>query len=128
MPKIDLHHDVTDFISVLLGSREQAHIFHWQTRSFAQHLALEGYYTGIVPLVDAYVEAFQGKYGMLTGFSPKQELVDVDMDTILTTFDDLEAFVASRSPFLPADADLVNIHADILNLIHATQYKLKFLS
>ena len=55
-------------VSALLHSRTQAHIFHWRTKSFAAHKALQGYYEGIVPLVDNFVEGYQGRYGILGGY------------------------------------------------------------
>jgi len=36
---------------------------HLSTNSFAVHKALQGYYEGIVPLVDAWSEAYIGRYG-----------------------------------------------------------------
>ena len=55
-------------VSALLHSRTQAHIFHWRTQSFAAHKALQGYYEGIVGLTDAFVEGYQGRYGLVSGF------------------------------------------------------------
>ena len=37
----------TQLVSWLLHSHQQAHIFHLSTTSFAQHKALENYYTTI---------------------------------------------------------------------------------
>ncbi len=51
-----------------MASRTQAHIFHLQTPSFAAHTALQLYYEGIVPLVDGFVESYQGKNGIITGY------------------------------------------------------------
>ena len=61
--------DFVKLISYLFHSRTQAHIFHLQTQSFAEHMALNTYYDGIVPLVDGIVEAYQGKYGIVKGYS-----------------------------------------------------------
>ena len=55
-------------VSALLYSRTQAHIFHWRTKSFAAHKALQGYYEGIVALTDDFVEGYQGRYGLLSGY------------------------------------------------------------
>ena len=54
--------------SILLHSRTQAHVFHFKTKSYAQHKALENYYTLILPLLDSYTEAYQGKYGIIHSF------------------------------------------------------------
>jgi hypothetical protein len=55
-------------VSALLHSRSQAHIFHWRTRSFAAHKALQGYYEAIVPLTDDFVEGYQGRYKLIAGY------------------------------------------------------------
>ena len=42
--------DFRDMVSTLLHSRTQVHVFHWQTKSqssFAEHMALGGFYEGI---------------------------------------------------------------------------------
>ena len=39
------------FVSTLLASRTQAHIFHLQTPSFAAHKALNEYYENIVDII-----------------------------------------------------------------------------
>ncbi len=54
--------------SLLLHSRTQAHVFHFRTKNYAQHKAFEAYYTAIVPLLDTYTEAYQGKYGIIAGY------------------------------------------------------------
>ena len=51
-----------------MHSRTQAHIFHLQTQSYAQHKALQDYYDEIVELIDEYVETYQGKYDILRGY------------------------------------------------------------
>ena len=61
--------DFVKLISYLFHSRTQAHIFHLQTQSYAEHMALNVYYDGIVPLIDGIVEAYQGKYGIVKGYS-----------------------------------------------------------
>jgi hypothetical protein len=118
--------ECVEFISVLFSARTQAHIFHLQTKSYAQHKALGAFYDSIVDLADRYVEAYQGKYGILKGYAGDS---DYDEDgNALGFLNNLEKYVAAAAPKLPKEPDLVNIHADILELIHSTQYKLKNLS
>jgi hypothetical protein len=61
--------DFAKLISYLFHSRTQSHIFHLQTQSFAEHMALNTYYDGIVDLIDGIVESYQGKYGIVKGYS-----------------------------------------------------------
>lgn len=50
---------VAKFLSTLFNSRDQAHIFHLQTSSYAAHKALNKYYDEIVDLVDTYAETYK---------------------------------------------------------------------
>ena len=64
------------FISLLLASRNQAHVFHWQTQSYATHKTLNEYYDNIIDLVDELVEGYQGKYGVLKNFMPAANIIE----------------------------------------------------
>ena len=70
-------------ISTLMASRDQAHIFHWQTTgpgSFAAHMALGGYYDAIPGMVDSLVETYQGKHGILKGYEPAERFDEYSKD------------------------------------------------
>ena len=72
---------VMDFTMCLLNSVTTGHILHLQSRSYSQHMALGAFYDGIGDLVDAFVEAFQGKYGLLTKY-PATAVLMPDMNPI----------------------------------------------
>ena len=57
-----------DFVSLLFEIRTNAHIAHLQTKSFAFHKATDELYSDIVGAADAFVEAYQGKFGIITGY------------------------------------------------------------
>ena len=116
---------VLKFISILLSSREQAHIFHLQTPSYAQHKALQGYYEGIVDLIDTYVESYQGRYGILKGYKPSNTILEDD--STVSYFTGLQKFVDETRGQLPQDGELNNTIDEISGLISSTIYKLKFL-
>jgi hypothetical protein len=116
---------VAKFISTLLHSREQAHIFHLQTQSYAAHKALQGYYEDIVDLIDTYVEAYQGRYGILTGYTPATQIYEES--ATLKYFTGLSAFVDKIREELPQNGELNNTVDEISGLISSTVYKLRFL-
>lgn len=116
---------VAKFISLLLSSREQAHIFHLQTPSFAAHKALQGYYEDIVDLIDTYVESYQGRYGILKGYMPTNTILEDD--SVVSYFMGLQKFVDEIRGQLPQDGELNNTIDEITALISSTIYKLKFL-
>ncbi len=47
----------------LLRLRAQLKLLHWQTRSYAHHKALDWLLERLEPLVDRWVETFQGLHG-----------------------------------------------------------------
>ena len=54
-----------EFVMCLLHARTTAQLKHWMTQSRSDHQALDFFYEGIIPLVDQFVEGFQGQYGKL---------------------------------------------------------------
>jgi hypothetical protein len=114
------------FIGTLMQSRNQAHIYHLQTNSFAQHMALKKYYEGIVNLVDGLVESYQGKYGILRGYKMAGTIKEDENPIIY--FEGLCKFVEAIVPSLPQDGFLINQYDEVVALIQSTKYKLKFLN
>lgn len=54
------------YFTRLLAIRDQAHVFHWQTESFAQHGAFGEFYDTFLTNVDAMVEMVMGLKGRPT--------------------------------------------------------------
>jgi len=104
----------------MFNSREQAHILHLQTKSYATHKALDKYYNSIVPLIDKYIETYQGKYGIIKGYKPASKFLEGEK--AISYFKQLEKTVVDMRSQLPKDLDLENAYADILDLIHTTNY------
>jgi hypothetical protein len=107
------------FISLLMHSRTQTHIYHLDTKSFALHKALEAYYTAIVPLLDRYAETYKGKYGAINRMSPMLK-VDRNPKNAVAYLQALMALIEKMK--LPKDAPLRNIQDEITALISATIY------
>jgi hypothetical protein len=113
------------FISTLMSSRTQAHIYHLQTSSYAAHKALQEYYEEIVDLIDEYSEAYQGKYGIITGYMGLSNYREDD--NFITYFEGLRIYTERVRANLPQDDELINVLDDIATLINTTIYKLKML-
>jgi hypothetical protein len=114
---------VAKFLSTLFNSRDQAHIFHLQTSSYAAHKALNEYYDAIVDLVDSYAENFQGRYGIIRGYTPQRQYFEGE--EVVKYFTGLSTYIDSVRKGLPQDSDLNNIVDEISSLINSTIYKLK---
>jgi hypothetical protein len=118
---------VMQFVQCLLHSVTNAHILHFQSKSYAQHMALGAFYDEVSDLVDGFVEAFQGKYGLLTNYKADYELPANDPVAYLTYLKD-EVETLRRMAGFPQDSELQNEVDTIANLINSTLYKLRFLA
>jgi hypothetical protein len=119
---------VMDFVICLLNSVTTAHILHLSSRSYSQHKALEAFYTEIGDHVDDFVEAFQGKYGLLTNYPASAGLMaNIEPTAYLTYLSD-EVATLRRANGFPQDSELQNEVDNIDNLINSTLYKLRFLA
>lgn len=118
---------VMQFVQCLLHSVTNAHILHFQSKSYSQHMALGAFYDEVGDLVDGFVEAFQGKYGLLTNYKADYELPATDPVAYLTYLKD-EVEGLRRMEGFPQDSELQNEVDTIANLINSTLYKLRFLA
>lgn len=114
-------------ISFLLHSRTQTHVFHWQTKSYAEHKALGDYYGDIVDLLDDLVESYQGKYGILSGYETFPIVDYTDSAQIIEFFEKLVTAVEVLRQGND-DSYLQNQIDNVVQLIQTTNYKLRFLS
>ena len=119
-------------ISTLMASRDQAHIFHWQTNgpgSYAAHMALNTYYDAIPALVDSLVETYQGKHGIVKGYEPAERFDEYSTDTAIKYFKALATFIERvYTKFPKDDTNIINQLDTFKDLIYTTIYKLENLS
>lgn len=110
-------------IQCLFHSATNAHILHLQTRSYAEHIALGEYYGEIVDIADAIAEAYQGRYGIIEGYTAEYALPTTAIETMIAV---CESIVNYRSQ-LPQDTEIQNLIDEAMALTDATLYKLRFL-
>lgn len=114
-----------EFVLRCFHARTAAHILHLKTRSYAEHKALNEFYDEIIPLADSFAEAYQGEYGLLTGYEPGFRIPT----TALNLFDSLDEWIEeNREEIACGESSLEALVDDISTLIDQTTYKLRFLS
>lgn len=116
---------VMQFTMCLLHSVTNGHILHLTTTSYSEHKALGTFYSEVGDLVDGFIEAFQGKYGLLHDFTADYELPGQPVE-YLTYLKDEVATLRKAEKF-PQDSELQNIVDEIAQLIDSTLYQLRFL-
>lgn len=116
-----------DFVTKLLADRSAAHVAHWATGSYSQHVALGDFYGALSDLVDGFVEQYQGYYGKR--MSPKVVGADVKVDQIDDTLEmHCEWIEAYRYEVCDKDdTSLQNVIDEIVSLYQTTLYKLRML-
>lgn len=119
-----------NFITNLLTLQNQLRVFHWQTQrkvgSFAQHSAFGTAYEELDPLIDDFIEIYQGKKGVIMGR-------DGFVVKLKNLSDNPESFVDSFISYLTdnvpqaleeSDTDLLNIRDEMLGILNQTKYRL----
>lgn len=115
-----------DLLSVLLHSVTQTHTFHLQTKSFAEHKALNEYYDSVSGIVDTLAEAYQGKYGILNYKNVSKIEQYESKEQVIEYFGKIIKVIEKTKPI--QDAFIDNIVQEVETLIYSTLYKLKFLN
>lgn len=115
-------------LTTFLAFLSQIKIFHWQTKSYAQHIALGNVYEALDKLFDRFVEVYYGKYGRpnkemnygfsLDSYSP-QSLVNVIQEYKDKIMADLSEDLANGE-----NKDLLNIKDEIEGEINQLLYLL----
>jgi hypothetical protein len=115
---------VQEYVSSLLEIQDISHIAHLQTTSFAEHKALNELYDGIADQFDAYVEAYQGKYGIIKGY--KSFKLEEGLDMVDYLKEKMTIFEGYRSTL--TDGYLQQMVDNTQELLSSTLYKLRFLN
>ena len=113
--------NVKSLIQKMFESRQVAHNFHLQTKSYSQHVALNEFYDEILELTDKFVESYQGQYGIISGYEQIEIALVSDIETYIE--DCAKMFILGRDSL--KDSHLKNIMDEIIALSYKTLYKLK---
>ncbi len=105
----------------------QIKLFHWQTKSYAEHKALDKLFSGLVELSDNLVESCMGKYGR-----PQAGEKNVNFNLSDYQKENLEEYLNSlilcyegeckESLDPKKDSDLLNILDEMVALVNKTKY------
>lgn len=117
---------IEDLISRVFKTRNQAHLSHWKTKSFAEHKALGSFYDDLIDKLDSLVETCQGSRSIIghVDLSCKDESVDI----IKCLSDDANFISKNRAKIAHGVPAIENILDEMVALYLKTIYKLKNLS
>ena len=112
-----------EFVLSLFHAVTNTHLLHLGTRSFSVHSALGEYYNALNELVDTFAEAYQGKYGLIEGYTDQYSLPPAPLEYLIGISD----YIKTTRADLPQDSELQNLVDEIASLTDGTIYKLRFL-
>ena len=112
-------------ISPLLQIQNQLRIFHWQTKSYAQHKAFGNAYEALDDLVDNFIEVFLGKYGNTKANPAYKIQLENLSDDYLSYVDNFIDYLNSMTTELDEkDTDLLNIRDEMVGELNKLKYLL----
>ena len=112
-----------------LWVRDQAHIFHWQTKLNSHHTILGDFYEDYLEELDELAEVIFGKTGgTFSVGSGTMKLVDYSEDNLLTYLKEVSTIFEKDLPDLfPRTSEnegIYHVLGDILEIVQKTKYLL----
>jgi hypothetical protein len=116
-----------EMVIFFLKLQAQLQLLHWQTTKFARHLAYGDTYNTIQPLIDGFIEVYQGKNGRIyfedeaqniTVYNISDDELETYLDSCIETLEDASSLLDDN------DTDLLNIRDEILSAINKLKYLL----
>jgi len=115
-----------EFLITLLNAATVGHVMHLQSRSYAEHKALNTFYKEMPDLVDSVIEAWQGRHQELVQYPDQMVEVSEHKDALEYVMF-LKILVEEDRYVLGEDSEIQNLVDGIAELIDSTIYKLTFL-
>jgi hypothetical protein len=111
-----------DLICAFTELLSQLRILHWQTKSFARHIAYEKVYDSLEDYADDFIEIYQGKHGRIR-LSCQPQLFNVDED-IENFIDNHINYLSNDLPITEDDVDLLAIRDEMVGQLNKLKYLL----
>lgn len=118
---------INEFVKNAFEIRNQAHLWHLQTRLHPEHEALGEFYDSWLGLTDSFIETFAGKYERPSdGFSC--QAIPYTVGTSYPYMLKVASYMQSSDlRSIAADSDLQNILDEMTSLANHTAYRLTLL-
>lgn len=120
-----------ELIRRIFCTRNYSHIFHWNTRSFAEHQALGSFYEDIIEELDTFIEQFQGAFGLikvdLEEEKEEESSEKTPKDILKYLQEDVKWLNENKKELCRGISSLENTFDNITGSYLQTIYKLRFL-
>ncbi|RIZ71284.1 MAG: hypothetical protein D0530_04980 [Methylococcales bacterium] len=111
----------SNLIAFLQELKNALQVSHWNTTSYAEHLAFDKILDDVTDETDKFIESYQGRYGRIS--IPKSidshRVTGEYIETCIEDLNDLEKFGIKKS-----DTDLANIRDEVTGTLNKLKYLL----
>lgn len=113
-----------ELVARCFALRTAAHLAHFKTRSYSEHMALQGLYEDLLDAVDAYAECYQGAFTIIASYPD----IPQTGDPITTQINELKDWLIEyRDACSKGETSLANLIDNITAVLDRAAYKLRFL-
>jgi hypothetical protein len=114
---------INELVERVFTTRNLVHFAHWNTDSYAAHMALGDLYEDIVDEVDTLVETYQGEFGLLKNL--ETECAKLTGDIIPIILEDANWVKTNRNRIANGSTTIENLVDGVMGAYNKTLYKLK---
>lgn len=115
-----------EIVPVLFRFRQQLHVYHWQTTSYARHKASDELLGSLTGFIDKFMEIYFGKYGRVA--FPEEVNIKIGNMSDENGMKFLDEMIHYYIEVLPTyldsrnDTDLLNLRDEILGTTNQIKY------
>ncbi len=114
---------IEELISRVFLARNRAHLAHLLSKSYSEHMALNGFYESVIDALDELVECHIGQFGDSIKSLPE---VSAESDDMIEYLRDESDWIEANRNEIAHDSSAVGNLVDALNAVYLrTIYKLE---
>jgi DNA-binding ferritin-like protein len=114
---------ICELISKAFTTRNLLHFAHWNTKSFASHMALGDLYDQIIEDIDEIVETYQGKFGLVEDLYCEAAKLPKDITNHVK--EEAQWVEDNRMFISKGETSIENLIDTLIGHYHKTTYKLE---
>lgn len=115
-----MSHPAAELVARCFAARTAAHFAHLKTKSYASHVALNSFYDDVVDAADAFIECYQGVFGVVNDYPD----VPIPKGEVLPVKELRDWLVDNRTKAAQGQTELQNLIDEITAVCDRAIYKL----
>lgn len=114
---------ICELIAKVFTTRNLLHFAHWNAKTLSLHLAVGDLYDEVIDDIDAIVEVYQGKFGLITDLHCSAAALPADITLHVKA--EAQWVEDNRSFISKGETSIENLIDNLIGHMHRTVYKLE---